>query len=813
MKRISFLFSLLGIGLFAHAQFILSGKVTDPDGSILIGANIQIDHTRLGSVTDASGMYRFTNLEPGTYKISATYVGYEKQSQQLEIRQDQQLNFILGKQAFMTEEVIVSATRKSEDTPGTTAQVSKEQIQNDNLGQDIPYLLSLTPSLVTTSDAGAGVGYTGLRIRGTDANRINVTVNGIPLNDAESHGVFWVNMPDFSGSIENIQVQRGVGTSTNGAAAFGASINMQTNNLNHDAYAEISSSAGSFNTIKNTVKTGTGLLNNHFAFDARLSKITSDGFVDRASSDLKSFYLSGGFFTENTLVKVNIFSGKEKTYQAWWGVPKVRLENDTAGMLRYEEHGLYTHEQTVHMLESNPRIYNYYTYPNETDNYQQDHYQLFFSQNLRSGLTFNSALHYTYGRGYYEQYRTQDAFADYQLPDIILNSDTITSTDLVRQKWLDNDFYGFTASLNHKTSSLEASLGGAWNRYDGRHFGKIIWGQYLGNIEKDYQWYHSTGTKTDYQMYAKANYSISPNLHAYVDFQYRHIEHNINGIEDDFRDITQTHSFSFFNPKTGLYFSQGNHSAYLLYAVGHREPNRSNFTDVTPGTPTPKAEMLNDIELGYAFKTDLYHFSVNVYDMIYKDQLILTGEINNVGSAIMTNVDKSFRRGVELAGGFHIADNFAWELNATLSQNLIRGFTEYVDNWDTGEQIQNNLGETQIAFSPNSILNNQLRYSPVQGLDIDFILQYVGKQYIDNSESNDRMLNAYFVNNLRLSYRMSPRFIKELTFSLLINNLFNVKYETNAWVYSYYLGGERFAMDGYFPQAGTNFMTGVILKF
>lgn len=799
------------------AQFNLSGKVTDTDGNLLVGAGIQVEGTLAGTVTNAEGIYNLRINKPGNYQVSASYLGYEKQSQTINLQEDQTLNFTLTLKSIMADEVLVKSTRASDNAPGTYTNLTKTEIASQNMGQDLPYMLSLSPSVVTNSDAGAGVGYTSFRIRGTDANRINVTVNGIPINDAESHGVFWVNMPDFSSSIENIQVQRGVGISTNGAAAFGATINMQTNALQEKSYAEIASSAGSFNTFKNTVKVGTGLLNNHFAFDARLSKITSDGFVDRAFSDLKSFYVSGGYYAENTLIKVNIFSGKERTYQAWWGVPKVRLENDLAGMQRYEDHGLYSHEETQHMINSNSRTYNYYTYDNETDNYQQDHYQLFFSQKLSDLWNFNAALHYTYGRGYYEQYRVGDDFADYGMNPIYLPNDTLFSTDLIRQKWLDNDFYGAVASFNYKTKLIDASIGGSANKYDGRHFGPIIWAQYMGDYPKDYEWYRNTGVKTDWNIYSKANVQLSEKFSVYGDLQFRRITHDIKGLDADLRDITQYHKFNFFNPKAGVKYNFSTQSeAYIYYALGNREPNRSNFTDMAPGQKIPKAEQLHDFEAGYTTQNNRFSIGANAYYMRYKDQLVLTGLLNDVGSAIMTNVDNSYRLGIEIMGGIKINDMLSWDVNLTLSKNKILDFTEYVDNWDnweTGEQTVLNLGKTDISFSPGVIANSLLKLAPFKNFTVGLSSQLVGKQYIDNTQSNDRMLDPYFVNNLQLTYLVNPSFAKEVRFNLMINNVLNQLYETNAWVYSYLLGGTRYEMDGYFPQAGINLMAGITIKF
>jgi iron complex outermembrane receptor protein len=814
MIRIVFLilFSFIAISIFS--QYSISGKVTGPDNVPLVGANVILKGTHVGVVTDWNGNFLIANLKQGKFIAEISYLGYETVSSEININKDLQVEFTLKLSTMLAEEVLVIATKPGNNSPVAFSSVSEEELRSGNLGQDLPYLLSLTPSMVVSSDAGAGVGYTSFRIRGTDANRINITVNGIPMNDAESHGVWWVNMPDFSSSIENVQVQRGVGTSTNGAGAFGATINMQTNSLEEEAYGQVSSSLGSFRTFKNTVKVGTGLLGDHFAFDMRLSKINSDGFIDRANSDLKSFYFSGGYYSKNTIIKANVFSGKEKTYQAWNGVPKVRLEDDPGGMQRYEEHYLYSPEETNHMINSDSRTYNYYTYDNETDNYQQDHFQLFFSRKFGKYVNLNTAYHYTYGRGFYEQFKGDDDFTDYNLPNLIIGLDTLTSTDLVRQKWLDNNFYGVTFSLNYSKGPLSAVLGGAWNQYDGRHFGKIIWGQYLGETLKDYEWYRSTGVKTDYNVFMKANYRITEMFNFYGDIQFRSIVHKIDGTDDDLRDITQQHTYNFLNPKLGLIFYPGaNQQAYFSLAVANREPNRSNFTDADPEGKMPQPERLYDYEAGYVFKNMFFSIGANLYFMDYKDQLVLTGEINDVGTAIMVNVDKSYRTGIEIFWGVNLTDMISWDANATISRNKIYDFTEFVDDWDIEEQLNFNYKKTSIAFSPEFLATSKITVKPLKNINVNLISQYVSRQYIDNTSSEERMIDPYFINNIRIAYNLNLKTIKNLEFSLLVNNIFSVEYETNAWAYSYFFGGERYVMDGYFPQAGINFLAGASIRF
>lgn len=815
MKKVFLLLLVLGLATIGFAQYSITGVVKSETGEVLPGANVVVGGTFTGTVADVNGRYELKNLRSGNYELLVSFIGYDKMAQPVKIDKSLTLNFELKRSGMMTEEVMVSATRAGDKAPVAKTVVGHDEIERRNIGQDIPYLLTMTPSYVATSDAGAGVGYTNFRIRGTGLSRINVTVNGIPMNDAESHGTYFVDLPDLAGSVDNIQVQRGVGTSTNGAAAFGATINMQTTTLNKSPYAEVKSSGGSFSTFKNSVSAGTGLMG-HFAFDLRLSKVTSDGFVDRASSDLKSFFVSGGYYSEKTIVKLNVFSGFEETYQAWYGVPSVKLNNDQEGMQRYLDHWLWSGSERENelryenLVNSNARTYNFYTYPNEVDHYQQDYYQLHFSHKFSDVLTMNAALHYTYGRGYYENYEYDQDYADYQMAVPA----GISATDLVARKWLDNDFYGATYSLNYNDEVNLFTLGGAYNEYDGRHFGRVIWAQYMGDNAKDFEWYRGKGVKKDFNLFAKYNYQLSSALNFYADMQYRHINYDMSGIDDDLRDVTQSHQFDFFNPKLGLYYKPNTENeAYLSYARAHREPTRSDFVDADPSGTQPVAEALNDFEAGYTYRNSAFSLGTNLYYMLYKDQLIQTGEINDVGSAMMVNVDDSYRAGMELMAGVKIARDLKWDVNATFSQNKIKNFDEYVDDWDNGGQIESNLGKTDLAFSPNTIINSLLTWEPVKGLALGLQSNYVSKQYIDNSASNDRKLDAWFVNNLNADYTIKGKLFKEITLHLMVNDLFNEAYESNAWVYSYYTGGIRYAMDGYFPQAGRNFFAGIDFKF
>ncbi|HNC31923.1 MAG TPA: TonB-dependent receptor, partial [Cyclobacteriaceae bacterium] len=674
---------------------------------------------------------------------------------------------------------------------GTYNQLSKAELAKNNLGQDMPFLLNQLPGVVVNSDAGAGVGYTGMSIRGSDATRINVTINGIPVNDAESHGMFWVDLPDFASSVENIQVQRGVGTSTNGAAAFGGSVNVQTQNLNEKAYAEIFNSYGSFNTHKHTFKLGSGLLGGHFIFDARLSLIGSDGYIDRASSNLKSYYVSGGYFGKATTLKLIHFSGVEKTYQAWNGVPEDSLPTN--------------------------RTYNEFTYQNQTDNYRQDYYQMLLNQQLGRKLDFNFALHYTRGKGYYEEYKQDADFASYGLDYPVLGSDTLFSTDLVRQKWLDNHFYGFTFSLDYKPlRSLNILLGGAGNRYNGGHYGKIIWAELAPNIAKDYEYYNDQANKTDVNAYLKINWKPVQHLNLFADLQLRHIGYRFLGFNDSLAQAMQDVNYLFFNPKAGLTYDLNAFSyLYASYSVGHREPVRNDFTD-NPPSSRPKPESMQDIELGYHRNGKIWNIALNGYGMFYRNQLVVTGKINDVGAYIRQNVDRSYRAGLELQVGVKVVKALVVQANLSWSSNKILNFKEYLDDYDNGGQVVNTYQQTDIALSPSLISAGSLVYSPIQtskhSLSLTLTEKYVGRQYLDNTSQESRSLDPFFVNDLRINYAWRTKVLKELSISVQINNLFNVKYEPNGYTYSYIYGGLN-TFNFYYPQAGRNFMVGLGMRF
>ena len=813
MRNIFIIIITVLIPVTVFSQFSISGKITDKsDGQALIGAHIIVDDVFLSTTSDAMGEYSLNRIPAGKHVIKVSYIGYKTISQTINLTANEELNFSLEYSAIMSDEVIVSAGRADKKSPTTYSTLNKEQIETNNTGQDLPYILQLTPSVVTSSDAGAGVGYSSMRIRGTDMTRINVTMNGVPVNDAESQDVFFVDLPDLASSVENIQVQRGVGTSSNGAAAFGASINIQTTRLQEIPYAELNSQAGSFNTFKNTVRFGSGLVGDKWAFDGRLSAISSDGYIDRGWSDLRSFYLSGGYYGEKTIVKAIITSGKERTYQAWSGISKEQLNTDR----RYNPSG--------EMYDAEGNLEGFYD--NQTDNYQQDYYQLHVAQRLTDNLDLTSALFYTKGKGYYESYQdttnpyAKTSFEGYGFDPVIIGIDTIFKVDNINQKWLDNNFYGINLALNYDKDKWKFTLGGGYNYYEGDHYGYVIWAEHASNSFIDKPWYENTGRKNDLNVFGKVNYQLTKQLNLFADLQYRGINYKINGTHDDLRDLTQSHSFRFFNPKGGIYFELNEKNAfYGSVAVANREPNRGVYRDADPGQQITY-ETLTDYELGYKYRNHFIRIESNLYYMLYKNQLVLTGKINNVGDPILVNVPSSYRLGLEIVAGFKLMKNLSWDINATFSQNKIKNFTEYVDNWNYWDdpenetyQYEKNLGETDISFSPGLIAGSNITYKPCKGFAASFLTRYVGKQYIDNTSSNDRSLDPYFVNDLKFVYEIETNFIKKIGFMLTLNNIFSEKYESNAWVYRYVYGGQEDTMFGYYPQATFYLMGGVSLKF
>lgn len=686
--------------------------------------------------------------------------------------------------------VEVKAVRVAERAPVTKTNISKKEIEKQNLGQDIPFILNQTPSVVANSDAGNGVGYTGIRIRGTDATRINVTLNGIPYNDAESQGTFFVDLPDFASSVSSVQIQRGVGSSSNGAGAFGATINFSTNEINRKGYAEFNNGYGSFNTWKNTLKAGTGLLGKHFTADFRLSNITSDGYIDRASSKLRSLYFSTAYSDNANTIRFNLLHGYEKTYQAWYGVSEADLTagNRTINYAGTEKPGE--------------------PYDNETDNYWQDHYQLFYTHYFNPRLTFNTALFFTKGKGYYEEYRADQSYEIYHLPFPVNGADTIFTSDFIRQLWLNNNFYGDIFSLQYRSLKTEFTFGGAYTRYEGDHYGELIWASH--GLTGPPRWYDLDALKTDFNSYGKLLHKFSDSWNGYIDLQYRHVKYDINGFEDN-PDLFIHNDYNFFNPKLGFSYSYKNWNAYLSYSIAHKEPNRDDFEAGKNQQPT--AERLNDIEMGLERKENHYNWGATLYYMKYKDQLVLTGKINDVGAYTRTNIPDSYRMGIELQGNIQPANWFRAGANLTFSENKIKNFTEYIDDYDNGGQKTNNYSSTDIALSPSIVGAANITFLPFKNAEFSLLGKWVSKQYLDNTQNDGRKLDPYYVQDARFIYTFHKGFLKEANIILQVNNIFNTKYEPNGYTYNYIYGGELSVNNYYFPMAGTNFMTGINMKF
>ena len=792
-------------GLFG--QGLLTGQITDPDGEPLAGAAIFVMETQQGTSTDERGLYRLEGLEPGTYNVRVTYVGFEQTIRTTKIVKGTSqtvLHVQLTEAVFTMEGITVKATRAQEKDPFTFKTLDQKDLRENDLGVDMPYLLQWTPGVVATSDAGTGVGYTGIRIRGTDPTRVNITINGIPLNDAESQGVFWVNLPDFAANVNDVQIQRGVGTSTHGAGAFGATINLNTSELQPEPYGRLSASVGSFNTWKGTVQFGSGLIKDKFSLDGRISRIQSDGFIDRATADLESFYLSGAYVGEKTSLRLVAFSGHEITYQAWYGVPGSMIDNPE----------LRTFNPAGTEKPGEP-------YDNEVDNYGQDHYQALFNHQINRNLNLNLALHYTRGAGYFEQYVADEERSDYGLDPVIWQGDIlITQSDFIRQLWLDNHFYGGTYALDYvnNNSRLKMTLGGAWNQYLGDHFGERIWGELLPPEDEPVaRFYQNDATKNDFNTFLKVNYDLTDRLQVFGDIQFRQVDYTFLGFNRNLENVEQTAQLRFVNPKAGLYYELNEQSGvYASFAVGQREPNRDDFVNSTPDS-RPRPEQLFNTEAGYKFKQEKSFLQANFYHMYYRDQLVLTGEINDVGAATRINVPESYRLGFELDGGWQPVRWFGLAANLGLSQNRITAFTEFKDaydadfNWIGQEAVAHE--NTAIAFSPAVVGALALEWKPTEDLSLTLLNKYVSKQYIDNTQDENAILNPFYFSNLRLLYSLDLGDWVSVELNATVRNLWDNLYETNAWSYRYVFDGAPTVDLGFYPQAGRNYLVGLNILF
>ncbi len=710
------------------------------------------------------------------------------------------------------DEVLVSAVRVTREAPVTFSNLSKERIATRNLGQDIPILMNFLPSVVSTSDAGAGIGYTGIRVRGSDATRVNVTINGIPYNDAESQGTFWVNMPDFASSTESLQLQRGVGTSTNGAGAFGASLNILTDAVSREAFAEFTGSVGSFNTHRATAKFSTGLLGDQFEFSGRLSRIASDGYIDRAASDLDSYFLQAAYVNKKTLVKALLFGGHEVTYQSWYG-----FDPDVLGAIgvdnRLETNRRYNIAGIQFDQEGNFEGF----YDSQVDDYKQDHFQLHWNQEWSDAFQTNIALHYTRGRGFFEEYVDQwyytnilfapDAqLAFLGLDNPVIDGEEVSTMDYARRRWLDNDFYGTVFSGTYRKGPLQLLLGGGWNTYRGDHFGEVIWARYSGTLEPGDRYYEDDSQKDDLNVFAKANYRMGEDWQFFLDLQYRGVRYQANGEQTGLVDDR----FRFFNPKAGLtYRLNPFQNLYFSYAVANREPNRNDYEN-----GNPKPERLRDYELGWRYQKNSTRINTNLYYMRYRDQLVLTGDLNDVGAPIRANIGDSYRLGLEIDVDMPLFGSFRWQPNLALSSN------RNVDFFFRRDGELTNLGNTRIAFSPEVVLGSRLVYNLSENLQMALLTKYVGEQYMSNIEAAKSKLDAYSQTDFNLQYHLKPfDWVSDIALTLLVNNIFDAKFSSNGYFYTFdddfSTPGSVVTVEGagFYPQAGTNFLAGVTLRF
>jgi iron complex outermembrane receptor protein len=801
--RVILFFLLLSVSV--KAQFSISGTVNSSQANFQIYDGIFVEIIPLNKYAEIrEGKFQFLDVKKGNYRLQIKAIGFNLYNQNISINADTNIVVTLIPSVQFKDEVVIYGAKNLANFTSIQS-LSKEQIQKENIGQDVPFILQNFTSVNVSSDAGAGVGYTNMSVRGSDGTRINVTMNGIPLNDAESHGSFWVNLPDFLSSAESVTLQRGIGASTNGVAAFGANLNVQTNTLNAAPYAEINNAYGSFNTMKNTFKVGTGLLNNKFAVDMRLSNIVSDGYIDRATSDLKSYFISAGWYAKKSILKFNHFTGKEKTYQAWNGVPQ-----DT--------------------LASN-RTYNEFTYKNQTDNYTQQHYQLFYSLSEKNWL-LNTGLHYTRGYGYYEEYKLDQSFQDYKLNDVIVSNDTISNTDLIRRRWLDNHFFGGIYSLTYNPDFNEPKklrtkivFGGGANQYLGDHFGEVIWSKYASNGFINDKYYNDDAIKTDANQYFKIDVYFPKAWTLFADLQYRFVDYRFTGFNDLFVATPQQAQYHFFNPKIGFMRLQtygydksnqlqpSGYKLYGFYGFSNREPVRVDFTNTTQNS-RPKPERMHNAELGFE-KTfaKIINLKLNYYLQYYVDQLVLTGQINDVGAYTRTNVDKSYRSGIEIESNIGLLKDVRLTTSTTFSKNKILVFNEFIDDYDLGGQIKNEFKNTDIAYSPNIIAGAGLEYTYKKNTSMILTAKYVGSQYLDNTQNENRKIDAFSYCNFRASHTFYGVKIKSITIGGQINNLLNSLYEANGYTYSYKFDGIITTENFYYPQAGINFMAFCNLSF
>lgn len=797
------LLSMLNLYLYGQGA-VIGGRISGEKGKALPGATVMVSGTFTGAVTDINGNYRLNVGRDGTYELKVSFIGYETVSRVLRVTGVATADFELLQMSIPAAEVVVSAVRAGSQTPVTCQTLDAGQIKKNNFGTDIPFLLSLTPSLVETSETGNGIGYTALRIRGSDASRINITIDGIPVNDAESQQVFWVNMPDFASTVESIQVQRGVGTSGNGAGAFGASVNMQTVSPGTEPMASVTTAIGSFKTRRLSLIAGTGALGNRLSLMMRYSSISSNGYIRHSAADNRSMFITGVYSSGRSRLKANILIGEEHTGLSWYGISPEMMAIDR----RYNMAGAYID----HLGQER-------YYDDQKDNYWQNHYHMIYSLNIGNGLLLHSAIHLTGGKGYYEQYKASRKLNEYGLQPLVIGDTTIYRSDIIQRKWNEISFFGLTWALKYNSGGTDATIGGAANRHDGDHFGRILWMQYAGNTEKDNEWYLNHALKDEFNIYGKINQFILPRLSVFADIQMRLIHYIMEGTDDNLSGLEMQKNHRFFNPKAGIYFSPSStHDLFASVAVAHREPTRANYKDAM-GDPaaTPMPERLTDFEAGYSLKKPGVNLNINLYYMSYRNQLVPTGELSTSGYPIMTNVHDSYRTGVEISLAAKPASFLQWNQTLTLSSNKIKKFVEYYTDYNTSdwseEYRSKARGSVDIAYSPSLIASGELVISPFTRAELRLSGKYVGSQYFDNTMSNYRKLEPYFVANSVLSYNIPLKMTQEALISMAINNMFNNLYVSNAYGGNWYEDGIEKSWAYYFPQAGINWMLRLSLSF
>jgi len=813
---LSLLVILLSIGAMAQTKCAITVlSLTDSSRMSRVKVEINFNAKNVKSMkafTDSNGFLELNLPSSVAFDIMASKDGFKPLISNI-ANAPFQLVMYMKPLIYDGEEVTVTATRVGSISTTTFSQITKKDIAIRNYGQDLPILIQNTPSAVSTSDAGTGIGYTGIRIRGIDPTRINVSINGVPLNDAESQGVFWVNMPDFASGVENIQVQRGVGTSTNGAAAFGASINIKTDKFSEIPYAKLSLSQGSFNTSRQSLKFGTGKMNHNWYAEGRMSWIKSDGYIDRAKSDLQAWNVSLGHKTAKSLFQVIAFSGSEKTYQAWNGVPLVKYLNDTAGVDSLITNLYYDSSKAAHLQSGNQYKYNYYTYSNETDNYKQSHLQLVYNRILKHDRTFNVVLHGTLGKGFYENFEYNTALSNFMDTPVIHDGNKFYNSNLIQQRWLDNNFVGLVFSYNTVSVKTNQTFGGGANIYKGHHFGKVIWHEFMTGENQSFNYYDNRSIKTDENLYWKLEHRFSKKFSGYTDLQVRHVYYEWFGPNKTGVSEKQHTNFLFFNPKVGLQYQPDSRTLiYLSYSRGSHEPIRDDFINSSTNS-RPKPEFMNNIEAAYKGNLKDWKYSVTGYYMGYINQLALSGKINDVGGYSRINIPNSYRLGLEFEVSLDINTWLNLNLNLAISQNKIKEFTEFVDDYTNGGQVTYKWKNTDMVLSPNKVLGSQFTVKATKNLNILLLTKFVARQYLDNTQTQSRSLDQYIVNDIAINYQPTIKGIKNLNLGLLVNNISNHIYSSNGYSYSGIVNFARKDFSFVYPQAGINFMAKIELLF